>query len=67
LAEALNLGILDSRMADEARWLQLQLGLPLSAEAVIDPPYPPLSRIALRRQIRQSLAANDASPGPLRP
>ena len=67
LAEALNLGILDSRMADEARWLQLKLGLPLSAEAVIDPPYPPLSRIALRREIRQTLAANGANPAPLRP
>lgn len=67
LAESLNLGILDSRLADEARWLQLKLGLPISAEAVIDPPHPPLSRIVLRREIRQTLAANEPTTGPFRP
>jgi DNA-binding winged helix-turn-helix (wHTH) protein len=67
LAEALNLGILDTRMADEARWLQVQLGLPVAAETVIDPPYPPLSRVLLRREIRQMVAANGTNPGPVRP
>jgi len=67
LAEALNLGVLDSRLADEARWLQWQLGLPVSDESVIDPPYPPLSRIMLRREIRQAMAATGVDPGPLRP
>jgi len=67
LAEALNLGVLDTRLADEARWLQLKLGLPLSEESVIDPPHPPLSRIALRREIRQTMAATETSVGPLRP
>jgi DNA-binding winged helix-turn-helix (wHTH) protein len=67
LAESLNLGILDSRMADEARWLQLQLGLPVAAETVIDPPHPPLSRVVLRREIREALAANGAESLPVRP
>ncbi|HET6564319.1 MAG TPA: winged helix-turn-helix domain-containing protein [Xanthomonadales bacterium] len=62
LAESLNLGVLDSRTADEARWLQLQLGLPVAAEAVIDPPHAPLSRIPLRSQIREALAETGATP-----
>lgn len=67
LSEAQNLGIHDSRFADEARWLELALGLPVSAENVIDPPYPPLSRVVLRREIRQELAARGAETGPQRP
>jgi DNA-binding winged helix-turn-helix (wHTH) protein/tetratricopeptide (TPR) repeat protein len=55
LAEAQALGIHNSRLSDEARWLELQLGLPVANEAKLDPPYPPISRVVLRRQIQQLL------------
>jgi len=63
LGEARVQGIGFTRMADEARWLEWQLGEPVSGEAVIDPPYPPLSRFMLRREIRmaqQSLSAEES-------
>jgi DNA-binding winged helix-turn-helix (wHTH) protein/tetratricopeptide (TPR) repeat protein len=67
LAEARALGVGSGRMADEARWLELQLGLPVSPEPVLDPPYPPISRVVLRRQIREILEERGESTGPLRP
>jgi DNA-binding winged helix-turn-helix (wHTH) protein len=66
LAEAWFNGIGHGRLADEARWLQLQLGLPVSPEMPIDPPHPPLSRVVLRRQIRAALAEGGVTAGPLR-
>lgn len=63
LGEARVRGIGFTRMADEARWLEWQLGEPVSTEAIIDPPYPPLSRFMPRREIRtaqQSLSAEES-------
>ena len=57
LVRANGLGVGNSRLADEARWLELQLGLPVSPTQPIDPPYPPLSRVVLRREIRRALLA----------
>lgn len=51
LAEARSLGVESSRLSDEARWLELQLGLTVSPEIKLDPPYPPLSRVMIRRQL----------------
>lgn len=67
LAEARLLGIGNTRMADEARWLELMLGLAVTPESTLDPPFPPLSRVVLRRQIRDVLAANGEYSGPTRP
>jgi hypothetical protein len=67
LGEARARGIDFTRMADEARWLAWQLGEPVTAESAIDPPYPPLSRVVLRRELRQALAGHAAHPGSLRP
>ena len=67
LAEARVLGIGDTWMADEARWLELKLGQAVTPEAELDPPYPPLSRVVLRRQIRDALAINGRDGGPERP
>ncbi|MBL8299422.1 MAG: winged helix-turn-helix domain-containing protein [Rhodanobacteraceae bacterium] len=67
LARSKNLGIGSSRFADEARWLELKLGLPVSQASKIDPPYPPLSRVILRREIRRALAATSTEPGPEMP
>lgn len=55
LGEARVQGIGFTRMADEARWLEWQLGEPVAAESVIDPPYPPLSRFMPRREVRLAL------------
>ncbi|HET6564737.1 MAG TPA: hypothetical protein VFG52_04935, partial [Xanthomonadales bacterium] len=60
LAEAQVFGVDHSRLADEARWLQYQLGQAVSAEIVLDPPYPPLSRVVLRRNIRNGLGLGSA-------
>jgi len=60
LSEARVQGIGFTRMADEARWLQWQLGEPVALEADIDPPYPPLSRFMLRREIRVGLSQPSA-------
>lgn len=67
LREALQRGVLSGRMADEARWLELQLGMPVSAARVLDPPYPPLSRVLLRRRIREILAERGVDAGPAAP
>ncbi|MCB1601240.1 MAG: winged helix-turn-helix domain-containing protein [Lysobacterales bacterium] len=54
-AEALTLaiqrGIGDTRLWDDARWLQHQLGQKPGPAQPIDPPYPPLSRMLIRRQL----------------
>jgi len=55
------------RLADEARWLELQLGLTVSEANPIDPSLPPISRVVLRRAIRRSLESRGIDPGPLRP
>ncbi len=57
LAQASQRGIDATRWADDARWLQQQAGMPLSAPGSLDPPYPPLSRVLLRRQIDRAAAA----------
>ena len=67
LARAQALGAGSSRFADEARWLEWQLGLPVSPASVIDPPHPPLSRVILRREIRLGLAAAGIDAGPEHP
>lgn len=64
LADAGQRGVDGTRLADEARWLQWQAGLPVSAASVIDPPYPPLSRLLLRRQIDRGRAAQDSLDRP---
>jgi DNA-binding winged helix-turn-helix (wHTH) protein len=64
LAAALQQGALAGRLADETRWLQWRLGLDVSAEAALDPPYPPLSRVTLRRALRRVLAADATPPRP---
>jgi DNA-binding winged helix-turn-helix (wHTH) protein/tetratricopeptide (TPR) repeat protein len=64
LLDALQQGIDSERLADEARWMALQLHLPVESQRVIDPPYPPLSRVVLRRQLRAALAGGTASTGP---
>jgi DNA-binding winged helix-turn-helix (wHTH) protein len=67
LAEAQVLGINNSRLADEARWLELQLGQSVTPEKVLDPPFPPLSRAVLRRQIRNAQAEHVQETGALQP
>ncbi len=64
LAQASQHGIEATRWADDARWLQLQAGLPLSAAVSLDPPYPPLSRLLVRRQIDRAIAAAPGAAGP---
>jgi DNA-binding winged helix-turn-helix (wHTH) protein len=63
VARALGLGAATSRHADELRWLELQLDLPVTPAAAIDPPYPPLSRVVLRREIRRALLAAGRDAG----
>ena len=61
LAEARLNGIEHSRQADEARWLAWRLGqTPASAEPM-DPPYPPLSRVMVRREIERGLLPESAA------
>lgn len=67
LDDARNAGAFKGRLADEARWLELRLGLPVTAEKPVDPPYPPVSRVVLRRELRASLAGSGHDPGPPRP
>lgn len=67
LARAQALGAGSSRFADEARWLEWQLGLPVAPASIIDPPHPPLSRVILRREIRRGLAAAGIDAGVERP
>lgn len=55
------------RLTDEARWLELQLGLTVSKAIAIDPPPPPISRAVVRRAIRCCLESRGIDPGPLRP
>ena len=51
LALAIQRGIAKSRLQDDSRWLQVRLGLPVAAAGLIDPPYPPLSRLLLHREL----------------
>ena len=51
LALAIQRGIAKSRLQDDSRWLQARLGLPVAAAGLIDPPYPPLSRLLLHREL----------------
>lgn len=67
LSQARQAGIGLDRLADEARWLELQLGLTVSEANLIDPPLPPISRVVLRRAIRRSLESRGVDPGLLRP
>lgn len=48
LQTAVRRGALDSLLADEARLLAAELGLPVVPEKPLDPPYPPLSAAAAR-------------------
>lgn len=48
LQTAVRRGVLDSVVADEARLLAAELGLPVAPEKPLDPPYPPLSASAAR-------------------
>lgn len=48
LQTAVRRGALDSVVADEARLLAAELGLPVVPEKPLDPPYPPLSAAAAR-------------------
>jgi len=52
-------GIAHTRLADEARWLEWKLGVPLSAETPIDPPYPPLVRLLVRGEVNHDRAATE--------
>jgi DNA-binding winged helix-turn-helix (wHTH) protein len=63
LALASQRGIETTRWADDARWLQQQAALPMSAETPLDPPYPPLSRVLLRRQIDRASAIVPSATG----
>ena len=67
LAQAQQQGIHSGRLSDEARWLELKLSQPVTAQSLLDPPFPPLSRVVLRRQIRRELAAQGRDGGPERP
>lgn len=60
-------GAFQGRLADEARWLELQLGEPVTAEQPLDPPYSPLSRVVLRREIRLAMEERGGDPGTNRP
>lgn len=67
LSAARQAGIGLDRLADEARWLELQLGLTVAEASLIDPPLPPISRIVLRREIRRALSDQGKDPGASRP
>jgi len=67
LNEARYHGVFQSRLADEARWLELQLGDPVTAEQALDPPYPPMARVMLRRDLRHALEERGTDPGTARP
>lgn len=51
LALAIERGIAATRLWDDARHLQARLGLPVGPEQPLDPPYPPLARVALRQSL----------------
>lgn len=57
LTDARRRGVFNGRLADEARYLALQLGQDVPAEQPIDPPYPPLSQFVVRREVRNAAAA----------
>ena len=67
LAQAQQQGVHSGRLSDEARWLELRLGLPVTAQSLLDPPFPPLARVVLRREIRRELAARGADGSPEQP
>ncbi len=67
LSAARQAGIGLDRLADEARWLELQLGLTVAEASVIDPPLPPISRVVLRRAIRRALSEQGKDSGGFRP
>ncbi len=56
LAQANQYGIASTRLADEARWLQLRAGLRPDPAASLDPPRAPMARVMVRRLIRSELA-----------
>lgn len=56
LALADQYGIGSTRLADEARWLQLRAGLRPDPAASLDPPRAPMARVMVRRLIRAELA-----------
>ena len=60
-------GVCHTRLDDEARWLEWRLGEPIAPESVIDPPYPPISRVILRREIRRGLLEHGPESGQARP
>lgn len=55
LNEARRHGVFESPLVDEARYLAWQLAQPAPAERAIDPPFPPLAYVVLRRDLREAL------------
>lgn len=54
---AVERGIAGTRLWDDTRFLQAKLGLPVGAEQPLDPPYPPLARVVLRRELGAAVAS----------
>ncbi len=59
LVLAIERGIADTRLWDDARHLQASLGLAVGPALPLDPPYPPLARVVLRRELEAAVVGQE--------